>query len=275
MRLQVGGARLVGEAFDVPGADPDRLLAAVRSPDDPLVACRSPGPLHRHVGHVHPERSLRVSAAVAAAARSLGARAPQDAEVAAVEAELRGIESAAPDLADARRRLAAAGADRDALRERVARLGGRLSALREADADPEAIAAVESDLDEANRRLAEAETERVAAEQTLARVRAAARATRDERERRLELEDRAGNLRRAARRHLVEAHYERFAAATAAVPGDADPGTAPDEYRGPSTTAALALVRMGRVRAPVVLDVDCFPSASAARARLDAPVIRV
>jgi hypothetical protein len=69
--------------------------------------------------------------------------------------------------------------------------------------------------------------------------------------------------------------HDDFAAAVAAVPGDAHVGDEPGEYEGDPTTAALAVARVADVRAPIVLACRRFRSATAAADRLGAPVIRI
>ncbi len=78
------------------------------------------------------------------------------------------------------------------------------------------------------------------------------------------------NERRESRAALADAVRERVDAAVVAVPGtsatrlaDADP-----------VTARLALARVARLDAPVVLAARRFPDAAAAVGWLDAPVLR-
>jgi hypothetical protein len=263
-----------GDAVDLRGrdVDPGRLLAAVEDSDDDFVDCPPPGPLHEYAGHVRPGMSVPVRAAVAAAARSLGAGSPVDEKLATVRAELVQMPEPSVDLAAQRRRVAETRQREEGLSERVARLAGRVETLRERDADP---AAAEQRLAEATRELADAETERVAAEQRLDRARREAAASRDVRERRLELADKRANLRRVAREHLASEHYDTFASAVRAVPGSGAPGSGPGEYDGDGVTAALAVARMGEMAAPVVLECGRFPSVKAAHACLGTPVLRV
>ncbi|MFB6106622.1 MAG: hypothetical protein ABEJ70_06585 [Halobacteriaceae archaeon] len=249
-------------ACDLAGA---AVVAAVRDPDDQRVACPPPGPVHGHVGHVRSGMDLSLERALAAAARSRGERAPQADALAAVRKRLAAHDADdPPDLTAARRRVAAADADVTALRERVARLGGRVEERRAAGGDVEAL---EAELADATRELSEAETERVAAEQSLDRARRTARERRDARERRLSLRDRRDNLRAAAREHLVGTVAGAFRTATAAVPGA--PVAAPGEYGGPPALAALAVARVASIDAPVVVE---GPGLAAARA-VEGPAI--
>jgi hypothetical protein len=52
-------------------------------------------------------------------------------------------------------------------------------------------------------------------------------------------------------------------------------GSVPASYEGDPTTAALAVARVARIDAPLVLSVDRFGSPGEAATRLDAPVVRV
>jgi hypothetical protein len=275
MRVGLDGETLTGRAVDLTGRglDPDDVLAALREDRATVggnglqVVCPEPGPVHRTVGAVEPGMVVQRRAALAAAARSRGHRAPQAEEIATLEARLADEEVPDADTTGARKRLAAAGEERERLRERVARLQGRVQALREADADP---AEAEAELAEAARRLSEVETERAAAEELLARERDRARAARDARERRLELEDRLANARRTAREHLADEVRAPFREAVAAAPGEAsDPGEAA------ARTVALAVYRVAAVAAPVVLASAPFPDAAATADWLGAPVLEV
>lgn len=320
MQVTLGGASWTGPAVDLrgTGVPAAAVAAAVRGePADPdlSVTCAPPGPVHEHVGVLRSGPSLSLRAALAAAARSRGHRAPQDEALEAVRADLADLPSPDVDLASVRRRVAERGDEEAALRERAAALRGRVAALREvegrgdgtgdgsagaavddaaggtadavvdgrvegvadgtADAPGTALAEAEAALAETTRRLSEATTERVAAEQALRRARREAREARAVRARRLRLEDRAGNLARAARAHLAGVVHDAFARAVAAVPGAGRAGDRPGKYEGDPLVAALAVVRVADVDAPVVVACDRFPSAVAARACLDAPVVLV
>jgi len=274
MRVAVGGREASGRGVDLRDAavDADTLVAAVRDPADDRVRCPDPGPAHEHVGLVGPDTTLSLRAALAAAARSRGASAPQDADAATAAAELDALDAPAVDLAAARERAADAGESVDALREEVARLRGQVEARREVGAD---AGAAEAALADAARRLSEAETERVAAEQALERARLAAREARDERERALELADRRDNRRREARAHLARETYDAFRTALDAVPGEASPGERPTAYAGDDVTAALAVARVAALDAPVVLGCGRFDDPVEAAETLDAPVLLV
>lgn len=272
-----GGTTWTGPAVDLRAVDlpAATVAAAVRGDSveaDLSVTCAPPGPVHDHVVVLRPRPSLSLRAALAAAARSRGHRAPQDEALRRVRAELADLPAPEVDLAAARRRVADCGDEVAALRERAAALRGRVAALREVDADG-AVAEAEAALAETVRRLSEATTERVAAEQALGRARRRAREARDVRVRRLGLEDRAGNLAREARAHLAGAVHDAFARAVAAVPGEGRVGDRPGVFDGDPLVAALAVVRVADVDAPVVVACDRFPSAVAARACLDAPVV--
>jgi hypothetical protein len=312
VRVRVGGECRTGRAIDLRGADvPARtVVRAVRRDDggsgeggtgdgdaggdgdashpDPLadagsprdrdggppvtVDCPDPGPVHDHAGYLHPDRSVSLRSALAAAARSRGHEAPERAALAEARAALGDVEPPEVDLSSARRRVAEAGEDAAELGERVAELRGRVRALREAGVD---ASAAEDELATAARRLSEAETERVAARQRLDRARTAAREARHIRSRRHELEDRVANLERAARASLAAAVHDEFAAAVDAVPGPGEAGDAPGDYDGDPVTAALAVVRVAAVAAPVVLSVRRFETPAAAARTLSAPVVVV
>ncbi len=290
MRVVVGDAVRRGRAVELTdaGADPDALLRAVRG--DPVsgvsVECPPPGPVHDHVGHVRPGMSVSLRGALAAAARTRGETPPQADAVADLRARL--ADPAAPNAeseaagappgdgpAAARRRAAEAGERERRLRERVATLRGRVQAVREADPDSEATADAEAELRSTMAELASVETERIAAEQRLERAERAARDARDARERRLRAEDRLANLERDARAHLAAAVYDAFAAAVDTLPGRADPGNDPAAFAGDEVTAALGVVCVARLDAPVVVSTRRFDDAAEAAARFDAPVIRV
>lgn len=237
VRVRLGGGGHDGRAVDLAGTEappPDELVAAVRDEDDGRVRCPTPGPVHEHVGLV-------------------GGRAGALARRHAMAAVARSRGHRAPNreqvetLADRLGALDPPAATLTAARERVAEAGADVTAA-----------------------LSEAETERAAAEQALERARRRAREARDARERRLELEDRVANERRESRAALADAVRERVDAAVVAVPGtsatrlaDADP-----------VTARLALARVARLDAPVVLAARRFLDAAAAVGWLDAPVLR-
>jgi regulator of replication initiation timing len=155
----------------------------------------------------------------------------------------------------------------------VAELRGRLAARRETGEVPTEL---RERLQTAVTELTEARTERLAAQQRLDRAERRARAARDERERRLRLTDRRDNLRRAVREHFLARLDDELHAAARAVPGP-DPGPAAtfDPRSLGDTTAALAVLRVATVSAPVVLACDRFERARAAATCLAAPVIRV
>lgn len=248
--------------------EPAAVLAAVRDPEDPRVRCPEPGAAHEHVGHLHPTLSLDRRGALAAAARSRGESTAVDAELRAARERLREATAPAPDAAAARERVAGTDATIEELRERVARLQGRVRALREVDGDPaEAVA----ELRAAARELAEAETDRIAAEQALSSARAAAREAYDARDRRLRLEDRVANLEREARAELARSLRPAVERALAAVPGaGAGSLSGADEV-----SAALAIARVAALDAPVVLACDRFVDPASAADWLDARVVRV
>ena len=201
--------------------------------------------------------------------------------------------SRVPTGTSRRRELAAAARSRgreSSVRDEIGRLRGEIAAI-----DPETIdlaatrrRAVEAEADEAlgdlesaAAELSNAQTERIAAEQALERARGRAAAARDERERRLELEDRLRNRRREARRELAADVYPAFRDALGVVPGS-DPSTAgsgPAAYDGPRLAASLAAVRIADLNAPVALGREAARWLTERGSRppeavLDAPVAR-
>lgn len=292
MRVRVDGQELTGRGVDLRefSVAADEVVRAVRGDAGQIaVDCPEPGPVHQHVGAIGPGMELRVRAALASAARSVGRTAPQDEELRALRRELAAFDVPTVDVREAKRRVADVSGTEAELRERVATLQGQVQALREADED---ATDAEATLTTAIRRLAEAETERIAAEQALEQVEDERAAARDERRERLRLQDRESNLTRAARGHLAREMRESFADAidavavhpAAAVSGAPDAGkesasvwetwTSPDDPER-IVTAALAIVRLADVDAPVVLACDRFDSAASAATRLDARVVRV
>lgn len=276
MILRLRGETHRGQAIDLRDSrvDPAGLVRAIRAATDAIVAAPPPGPVHEHVGWLHPGMDCAPRAALASAARSRGRTTSYDERIATLEADIAAIDVDHVDLTPYQREVATAGEDVAALRERVATLRGRVQADREAGRD---ATAVERDLRETVAALSEAETDQLAAEQALAEAERAARRARDARERRLSLVDRRDNLRRRAREQLVADARSRFREALRALPVDSPPSQGSDPLTAgdvPPLHAALAIARMARVRAPLVVAAP-FPSATAARAALDAPVLLV
>jgi hypothetical protein len=277
MRLAVAGVERRGEAVDATDLDvgPEALHRAIAgaSVAGVTVDCPDPGPVHDRVGVVCEGAGPWLRGALAATARALGERAPQDDDVEALRARLADRDRPGLGLAAARKRLAAAGAEEERLRERVATLRGRVDALAEAGAEA-AREDAQSSLADATRALTEAETERIAAEQRLDALETRAREARDRRDERMALEDRLANLERRAREHLAGAVYDRFRAAVARLPGEGSAGDGPGGYEGDPTLAALAVVRVAPVEAPAVVATDRLGDARETADRLDAPVVR-
>ncbi|MFW5918890.1 MAG: hypothetical protein ACOCSF_01665 [Halanaeroarchaeum sp.] len=274
MKVRIGGRLRRGRAIDLRDepADPERLLAAIADPDSNGVAAPAPGPVHAFVGRLAPGMSIALRPALAAAARSLGRRSPYDEDIAALDRRIADIHVEPIDLEPARRRAAEAGADVAALRERVARLRGRLEAKREADRPTDET---RDRLRGAIATLSEAETEALAAEQALASAERAAREVRDRQDRRLSLVDERDNLARRARTALAERIFPQFRRALDAVPVAGRAGAPPDGFDGEPFAAALAVARLATLRAPVVLVGGPFRDPVAARAALDAQVVLV
>ena len=270
MRLRVGEEFRVTPAADLRGyaLHPDRVLAAIDDPADPLLDCAPRDEVHGHVGLIETGMDLDRRAALIAAARSIGLQPPQAEAIAALDAEIEAIEPADPDLSAARRRAAEAADSVEALRERVARLSGRLAEAREAGRDTDSL---RESLDEATRQLTEAETEAAAARQALET--AEERAAREKRAERLSLVDRRENRRREARDWLACEARERLGRALAGLPVAAGPPDVGSEHSVPTDVVALGIVRLARVRAPVIVRDSPFDQPLRARAALSAPVI--
>lgn len=218
--------------------------------------------LVERVGVVAPGLSLDRRAVLVAVARSRGLESAVAGDLATARERLASLDESVPPLAAARRRVAETGANLDTERERVATLRGRVN-----ETDDEAVKA---EYRTAIRELSEAETEHAAAREALAEARRRAREARDERERRLELQDRVRNLERRADRELADAVRPAVDEAVTMVPAS-DARTFSEA--GP-ITAALAALRAGRPRLPVVLACGRFPDAERAEAWLRAPVLR-
>lgn len=274
IRVRVGDVVRCGRAITVEApVEPSCVVDAIRSPDadDSRVAVDAPppGPVHDHVGSIHPGMGLRTRTALARAARSKGLGTPCDDDLATARERLAELGVEEGDVAAHRRAVADATAETERLRERVAAVRGKLQAARERGTEAAGAAA---DLEAAIRELSEVETEGAAARQRFRRAREDARQRRDRHERSRRLEDRIANLERDARTHLVERMADRYAAAVADAPGS---GGAADPFDADPVTAALAIARVAALSAPVVLACGRFDSAAAASRWLDAPVVRV
>jgi hypothetical protein len=219
--------------------------------------------LYGYVGVIAPGLSLSRRDALVAAARSIGVETSVDSAIEELRSELRSLSEPVPSRADARRRVAETESQLQARRERVATIRGRMQEADDGDLEAEYRAAI--------RALSEAETEHAAATEALAEARERARSARDSRDRMFRLEDRLGNLKRRARRELVA---EVTPAVDAAVSDLPDRET--DSFRGADpVSAALALVRVGRIERPIVLACRRFPDRDSAERWLRAPVYRI
>ncbi|MFB6090024.1 MAG: hypothetical protein ABEJ97_03105 [Halobellus sp.] len=288
------GTRLPGPVVDLRGLThpPARrtLVSAVRTggpvpPGSPAVDAQTPGPAHVHVAVLTPETEIDRRAALADVAAARGVETDHDAALADARRALRDASPGAVDASElrtARRRAAEAGSETERLRERVATIRGRVTALRDAestDATADALAAAEASLSETTRRLSEVATERVAAEQRLSLLEERARTARDRRAARLRLEDRVGNAKRALRAARVAAIRDDFAAARRrALDGlGYDSPTEPDDDAPDSGLAdALAVVRLAPLRAPAVVApavVERLGGAEAAAESLSVPLV--
>lgn len=219
--------------------------------------------LYRHVAVIAPGLSLSRRAALVATARSLGVETSVDAAIRETEVELESISEPVAPRADVRRRVAETDADLEAKRERVATIRGRLQETDDESIEAEYLAAIRS--------LSEAETEHVAATEALEAARERARAARDVCDRRLRLEDRRENLERTARAERVAAVTPAVETALSDLPccrvesfEDTDP-----------VSAALALVRVGRIETPITLACRRFPDRESAERWLGSFVYRI
>lgn len=280
--VELGDERLQGRSIDLRPRDVDAATVATAiEQEEPIrvngrrvvVDCPSPGPVHERVGVIAPDRRYEIRTALAVIGRERGYETPQDEAIDRIEAELTSLEFDPADSRPVRRRLAELDGESEELGERVAALRGRVRALRERDDATEAeVTAARQELQAAIGELTDLETDRIAAEQALDAVRSDARVDRDRRERRLQLQDRLANRRRAAREHLAERLRPAFESALAAVPGsttDAS-GSFPT-----GATAALAVCRIAPLAAPVVVADDRFPTPAAAVELIGAPAILV
>ncbi|WP_336024223.1 hypothetical protein [Halobellus salinisoli] len=285
---------LRGDASEIPTGS--QLRRAVRvgcptRPTSPTVYSVRPGRAHAHVASLGPDTAIRSRAALAAVAVDIGIETPHDDDLVDALRSLRALSPAPIDDAElraARRRAAVAGAETDRLRERVATVRGRVTALREAAADDvaaddaatapspdEALTEAEAALSDLTRQLSEVATERVAAAQRLRLLERRTRSARDQRNARIRLEDRVENCRRRVRAAHIDAVSDAFRDARAEldrwIVGDVVPEADTSELLD-----ALAVARLAPIRAPllVVGDVaDALGGPDAAFDRLGAPLI--
>lgn len=200
-------------------------------------------------------------ALLVAVARSRDVETDFDTELASARSELRRLDEPVPSLVEARRRVAETEADLDVKRESVATLRGRVQETDDGD--------ISAAYRRAIRELSEAETEHAAAREQLRKARREARSARDDRERRLKIQDRIRNLERRRRRELVDGIRPQVDEAVASVP---ESGT--DEFvEAAPVTAALAAVHVGVVEVPVVVACRRFESRGDAETWLGAPVV--
>lgn len=260
MIVRADGRTHCGSVADLrdTGIEGPSVAAAIRGEESPCrVHCPAPGPLFERVGHVRPGMALRTRTALAEAARSRGLTAPQADEIERLRAE----RTAITVEGEPQRRSAAHDADPQALRERVAELRGRVQVLEDCDRD---ASEERAELREAAGRLSEIETTRLAAEQ----YRTQTRDERDRRDRRMRLDDRIANLEREARSQLAAQVREPYERAVFALDPTADPRDAPP------VVAALAILRIASIRAPIVLAIDHFSTPAAAADWIGGQVVR-
>lgn len=268
MKLRVGATTYTGRVVDLRtrSVDGAAVAAAVRGERRlPAIDCPTPSPVYDYAGYVHPKMGLQTRTALAAAARSLDYETPHDDAIADRRSAIAALDLSPPTLAETPEPVpetTIAG-----LRETVAEHRGRVRARCELGRDGDEARA---DLRDAAAQLSERETQQAAAKQTRVRRRETARAYRDRLEKRRRLADELANLEREARATLVDRLAGTFGAAVRAVPGP----TPADPFDAPPVTAALAVLRVARTDAPVVLSVDRFDSPTAAAEFLGTPVVR-
>lgn len=259
--------------------DPATVAEAVRA-DGPVelrestlaIDAPAPGPLHEHVGCIHPDMGLRTRTALARAGRTKGMSTPHDEAVDEARERLVDLPSPREDERTHRRDVATTDADTADLVEQVATMRGRLAERRDGDGETEPT---REQLVDAITDLSEIETARIAARERFDRERADRRTRREQLDRRRELQDRIANLERKARAHLVETLREPFAAAVDSVPRTGSGTAATDPFETEPVTAALAIGRVGELSAPVVLGCERFDSPAEAREWLGVPVVNV
>jgi len=268
VKLRVAGTTYTGAVVDLRTRDVDgrTIAASIRGQQClPAVSCPDPPSVYAYAGHVHPSMGLRTRTALAAAARSQGHETPQDEAIADCREQLTELECSPPDLPDPVESVP--DATIDGLQETIAAYRGRLTAREAVGADD---GTVQADLRDAAMELSERETRRAAARETRELRRERARAYRDALEERRRLSDELANRRRSARATLVDRCADAFARAVETVPG-----TAPDDpFDADPVTAALAVLRVARTPAPVVVETDRFRTLAAASDCLDAPIVR-
>jgi len=265
--------RTDGHVTARPGERPEETRQAETGTDErtPIyLACPEPTSVHDHVGCVRPNLRLRTRTALATAARSRGLATPHDDEIRATRGALDEFEVADESLERYRAQVAETAEAVERAREDAAEARGRLRERRE---NGLATDAAERRLEEVLAALSEAETEAIAARERYERERARRRTRLDERDRRLRLEDRLGNLERRARKQLTERVREEFERALTAVPNARSEAEKP--FDADPVDAALAIARLGRLRAPVVVAVDRFDSPTAAAQWLSADVVYI
>lgn len=265
MKIRVASREFDGRAVDLTDVSVTaQAVVNAISGDSPQISieCEPPGLVHEFVGHIHAGITISRRSALAAAARSRGMTTPHDAELQTVNARLTELEPPAITVRSARKRVAETGAECERLQESVAAQRGRVQALREIGED---ATDAETELRDTIAALSEQETERLAAEQALTQAEKQAREARNQRERRLRLEDSAANLQRAARRSLAAEVTPAFEEAVADVP----------EGTPEAVATALAVARIAEIRAPVVLAEPWFETSTVAADWLSTPVIRL
>ena len=268
MKLRIAGTTYTGAVIDLRtrNVDGQTITASIRGQQPfPVVSCPEPPSVYAYAGHVYPSMGLRTRTALAAAARSRGYETPQDDAITDCHAQLAELDCPSPELPDPIDPVPESTID--GLQEAVATHRGRLTARQTTGADDGAVQAA---LRDAATELSEQQTRRVAARETRELRQERARAYRDTLEEQRRLSDKLANLRRSARATLVDRCADTFARAIEVVPGPVPD----DSFDADPVPAALAVLRIAKTPAPVVLETDRFRTPSAASNYLDAPVVR-
>lgn len=257
-------------------ADVDRIVhAGEPTPLEKLsIYAPAPTPVREYVGVLSPNPHIKRRDALIAIGQLRGIKTPYDSSFRNVQSAIDQLElPSVPDIASARKRVAAAGADVERLRERIAMLRGRMAVYREIDATTE-VAETEVTLKNAIRTLSEASTEEVAATQRLAQLMDAARIARDSKERRLSLIDRRQNVERRIRAAVFDTMKTEFDHIRQ-TPWIIE-GINTDDDHTSALGDAIAIVSLAPLRAPLIVAesvATAFGGASTLAINLDATMI--
>ena len=250
---------------------PNDVLTALHTNSPEIsISTTSPGPVHDRLGCVHEEKSYQIRSALAAVARQRGYTTAYDSQLERVQERLSSIDLTEVTFDHEHQRLAQKD-NIEQLQEEISALRGRIQELRQQNKDPEGKI---QQLQQQAGELSAKQTKYTAAKQALEQKQKQLRDMRDKREKRLKLQDKQQNLRRKSRRVLARKIRPQFIRSLDSIPGEYELSDTPGTVETGETTAALAIYRLSRSSAPVVLASSRFPNLTAATAALDAPVIR-